>query len=766
MKTLSKSRFTFRRALARHGARWCAGLALVLLACASVVGILPAGIVERLDLFVYDLRMRIEQPVLDRRIVIVNIDEKSLAEVGRWPWSRDVLAELTGKLSGHYRAKAIAFDVMFSEPDTSSGYATLTALAAADLKNVPAFGAHVAALKSRLDFDTRLANAFQGQPVVLGFSLSGQAGKGLLPPAAFGPAELAGRKLDALSWPAYIGNLAPLQRAAKAGGFINTELDLDGLLRSAPLLAKVGNVYYESLALATSRVVLGATMVSPVFLSGIDNFMSEDSLRDYGMLEAVELNTWPRPTRISVEPDIKTLIQFRGRGGPEGGAFPYVSAVDVLKARVPQQELDRRIMLVGTNASGLNDLRATPVNPEYPGVEAHANIIASILDGQFKQRPDYAAGFDLLQVLFLGIVLIIALPALGPIVAILFAMTAMALAIGFNFWAYHTVNLVLPVANALLLIAGLFLLNIGWGYLFEYRRRHAMVSLFGEYVAPELVAEMAENPQSYSMEGESRDLTVLFADVRGFTTISEKMTPNALREYINLYLTAMSENIRGNRGTLDKYIGDAVMAFWGAPVALPDHASRAVATALLMQASAHALNKDFIGRGWPPLKIGIGLNTGQMRVGDMGSKIRRAYTVMGDAVNLASRLESITKVYGVGVIVGEATKLGAPEFAYRELDRVRVKGKNEPVPIFEPIAQQSALSDNARGALARWHSALELVRGQAWDQAESIIRQLQQLDPGDALYALYIERIARYRQRPPASDWDGVTNFATKDSFD
>jgi adenylate cyclase len=264
------------------------------------------------------------------------------------------------------------------------------------------------------------------------------------------------------------------------------------------------------------------------------------------------------------------------------------------------------------------------------------------------------------------------------------------------------------------------------------------------------------------MEGESRELTVLFCDVRGFTTISEGLDPNALREYINIYLTAMSEDIRGNRGTLDKYIGDAVMAFWGAPVTLPDHAARAVATALKMQATAQALNQDFIARNWPPLKIGIGLNTGDMRVGDMGSKIRRAYTVMGDAVNLSSRLEGITKVYGVGIAVGNSTRLAAPAYAYRELDRVRVKGKNEPVPIYEPIALDAELDDTAREALQRWHNALALLRAQQWDSAELLVRDLQAHEPGRALYALYLQRIDHYRAHPPGADWDGVTSFDTK----
>jgi adenylate cyclase len=313
----------------------------------------------------------------------------------------------------------------------------------------------------------------------------------------------------------------------------------------------------------------------------------------------------------------------------------------------------------------------------------------------------------------------------------------------------------------LLLTAALFICNLGWSYLFEFRNRRAMVGLFGEYLAPELVAEMAANPKKYSMEGESRNLTVMFSDVRGFTTISESLNPRELREYINAYLTAVSEDIRGNRGTLDKYIGDAVMAFWGAPLPLPEHASLAVATALKMQRSVIELNADFVKRNWPPLHIGVGVNTGIMHVGDMGSKIRRAYTVMGDAVNLGSRLESITKIYGVGVIVGILTRDATPEYAYRELDRVRVKGKNEPVPIFEPLGLAKELDQRTRDLLQQWHEALAMVRAQNWDEAEKKLRELQAENP-HGLYELYLQRISHYRIAPPPSDWDGVTAFDSK----
>jgi adenylate cyclase len=750
-----------RQLLEKYGERWAFALLMVVMACMLALGLLPIHVIERLDLYAYDLRMQVHKPQLDPRIVVVDIDQKSLSEIGRWPWSRDVIAELVNQLGDKYHVRSVGFDVLFNEADTTSGYATLVSLANSEFRDVPGFGDKLRALKPTLDYDGRLARALQGKPVVLSFFLSNHAPKGTLPKPAFTEADLQGRALDSITSPGYDAALPALAHAARAGGYMNTEIDSDGLLRSIPLLSRIGDGYYESLSLATGRVALDADKISPVFLQD-QALMSKEQLRKYGALAAIEINTAPRPMRIPVEPGMRALIEFRGPGGPDGGAFRYIPAVDVIKGRVPVQDLFDRIVLVGTTAPGLNDLRATPVNSEYPGVEAHANMIASMLDGKFKQRPDFATGFDLLQIIAVGLLLALVLPVLAPTWSILFAAASAAAVIGFNFWMYQSLNWVMPVATVLLLVIVLFVFNLAWGYLFEHRKGRAMVHLFGEYVAPELVAEMASNPESYNMEGDSRVLTVLFCDVRGFTTISEGLDPNALREYINLYLTAMSEDIRGNRGTLDKYIGDAVMAFWGAPVALPDHASRAVATTLKMQATAHKLNAEFIARGWPPLKIGIGLNTGNMRVGDMGSKIRRAYTVMGDAVNLASRLEGITKVYGAGVVVGEATRQNAPEYAYRELDRVRVKGKHEPVPIFEPLALDADLDPARRAALQKWHAALELVRAQQWDVAEQAIGELHAAWPDDLLYLLYLERITHYRAHPPGADWDGVTTFATK----
>ncbi len=739
--------------LRRYGARWALGLALTLAALAYVMGIWSSHAIARQDTIIGDLRMRLEAPVLDPRIVIVDIDTKSLGEVGRFPWSRNVLAKLVDQLAGRYGAAAIGFDISFPEPDTSSGYAVLDRLAAHELKDVPALRAQLAQLQPALDYDGLFAKALQGRPVVLGYNLA-EVKRGALPAPAFTAADLQGRELVAYAADGYEANLARLQAAARGAGSFTVISDDDGMVRSSSLMQQIGEGYYPSLALATAAVYLDAGKMTP-------DFGKYDA--DSGAADAIRVVGTRGKRRIPVGLGLLTAVQFRGTGGPQGGAFRYVSAADVLAGRIDPRVLKGAIVLVGTTAPGLQDLRATPVNKEYPGVEVHANVIKSILDQHYKTHPDYASGIEFAQVIVVGLALSLLLPALAPLAAVLTSGFAFAAVVGLNWYAYRALDWTTDMFICLLLIAVLFVLNLAWGWFFEHRKGRALVSRFGEYVAPELVAQMAENPEAYTMEGESRELSVMFVDVRGFTTISEGLSPKALREYINLYLTAMSEDIRGShQGTLDKYIGDAVMAFWGAPVAFADHASRAVATSLLMQASAARLNEDFQRRGWPPLAIGIGINSGLMHVGDMGSAIRRAYTVMGDAVNLGSRLEGITKVYGVGIAVGEATRLAAPEFVYRELDLVRVKGKNEPVAIFEPLGKPADLDPAVLDELAAWDAALARVRAQDWDGAQGAIAALHAAHPQRALYALYLERIAHWRADPPGAAWDGVTTFETK----
>jgi adenylate cyclase len=313
------------------------------------------------------------------------------------------------------------------------------------------------------------------------------------------------------------------------------------------------------------------------------------------------------------------------------------------------------------------------------------------------------------------------------------------------------------------MILVLFTLNMMYGFFIEARGMRQITGLFGQYVPPELVDEMARNPEKFNMAPRAQELSVLFSDVRGFTSISEALTPEDLSHYINEYLTNMSLVIREqHRGTLDKYIGDAIMAFWGAPVADAQHARNAVLAALGMQEEANSLNEKFKARGWPTFKIGIGVNSGVMRVGDMGSKIRKAYTVMGDAVNIASRLEGITKQYGADIIIGEGTRKLITGFVLREVDRVRVKGKDEPVIIYQPLGLEGQVEQAKLNEIKLWNQALKLYRNQDWDMAELQMLNLQKGSEDGELYGVFIERIAHFRAHPPEDGWDGAWTFETK----
>jgi adenylate cyclase len=312
------------------------------------------------------------------------------------------------------------------------------------------------------------------------------------------------------------------------------------------------------------------------------------------------------------------------------------------------------------------------------------------------------------------------------------------------------------------MIALIYIINMSYGFFVESRGKKQLAGLFGQYVPPELVEEMAKNPTSFSLEGEIREMTVMFSDVRGFTTISEGLDPKELSRLMNEFLTPMTQVIHHNRGTIDKYMGDAIMAFWGAPLLDDQNAKRALQAAVDMIAALEKLNVEFATKGWPPINIGVGLNSDMMTVGNMGSEFRMAYTVMGDGVNLASRLESLTKNYGVNIIVSEFTKALVPEFAYRELDNVRVKGKEKPVAIFEPIGEATQMDEATKDNLKLYREALKLYRSQSWDLAEKQLINLQKQEPQRYVYEMYIKRIAYFRQNPPEASWDGVFNYETK----
>jgi adenylate cyclase len=389
-------------------------------------------------------------------------------------------------------------------------------------------------------------------------------------------------------------------------------------------------------------------------------------------------------------------------------------------------------------------------------------MIAGILDRKIPQKPPYMLGAEVMLLVGIGLLLAIMIPMLSAVWATLSSFIALAAVSGLSILAWTQAHTVLPLATSLLMILSLYVMNMAYGYFVESRSKRQFTELFGQYVPPELVDKMAQDPEKYSMEGKEEQLTVLFSDVRGFTSISESLSARDLTLYINDYLTAMSLVIRGNGGTLDKYIGDAIMAFWGAPVEDASHARNGVITMLGMQKRAAELNEEFRAKGWPEFKIGIGVNSGRMRVGDMGSKLRKAYTVMGDPVNLGSRLEGLTKQYGLGMLVGEETKKAVKDVVFREVDLVRVKGKDTAVAIYEPIGMEGQVDKKVLDELKVWNQCLKQYRAQDWDQAELSLMNLQRINPECALYVSYSEEVVKHRKNPPGPGWDGVRKFEEK----
>jgi adenylate cyclase len=334
----------------------------------------------------------------------------------------------------------------------------------------------------------------------------------------------------------------------------------------------------------------------------------------------------------------------------------------------------------------------------------------------------------------------------------------LATVLGIIFAGWQYANLVLPMASLLLMIGLIYLLNMSYGFFVESRGKRQLTGLFGQYVPPELVDEMAKNPEAINLQGESREMTVLFSDVRGFTQISEGLDPQQLTQMMNEFLTPMTQIIHSNRGTIDKYMGDAIMAFWGAPLRDKNHAQHALNAALAMNAAMKDISAKFMAKGWPEIRMGFGLNTGDMVVGNMGSSFRMAYTVMGDSVNLGSRIEGLTKNYGADIIVSEFVKAQTPDMIYRELDIVRVKGKDRPVSIFEPLGKTEQESKQTLDELDVYHEMIKHYRLQAWDLAEKKLKNL----PQRPLYVLYAGRIKQFKKSPPEKNWDGVFNYESK----
>ena len=721
---------------------------LIILLTLHMTGLVNIGFVELLDNSMYDLKVKATMTQgVDERVVIVDIDDKSLQAEGRWPWSREKMARLQTNLFEQYGAVAVGYDIVFSEPDSSSGLPVLEALAANELKDFPLFAGMMEQLRPRLDYDGLMAESLGKGMSVLGFYFNVNEGAeriATLPNALFTQDQLGGLGADFMDAKGYGGALPRLLEKATAAGFYNSLPDNDGVIRRMPVMIKYQAGYYASLPIMLTRAAMDAKEIKLVNPGG-------DGFNRY-MPHALEIEG----LKVPFDTQGGVLVPYRAPG-----SYRFVSATDIISGQVPSSEIEGRVVLVGTTAPGLADIRVTPVSEVFPGVEIHASLMSGILDQNLKWKPRQITTLNVIIVVILGIVVGILLPMTTPMISAFSTLGFLVIVIALDVWAWNALNMEFSLGAPMITVMGMFVVNMSYGFFVETRAKGQITKLFGQYVPKELVEEMSRDPDRYNLKGESREMSVLFSDIRDFTSISEGLTASALAEMLNFYLSSMTRIVQQRRGTIDKYIGDAIMAFWGAPMADPNHARDAVMAALQMQRHLEELNPQIQLKGWPEIKIGIGVNSGKMNVGNMGSEFRMAYTVMADGVNLASRLEGLTKQYGVGILAGEDTVALCPDIEFMRVDAVRVKGKVNPVTIYEPLGPKDQLDIAALKRKQDFEQACSAFQLYDFDLAEDILRKAHKRFPSK-LYVVYLERIAHFRENPPPTDWDGVFTHTTK----
>lgn len=704
---------------------------------------------ERLELLYYDWRFTTVplQPIstalpeiTEHPIVIVDVDEASLSAIGQWPWRRSVVARMVSQLTDQ-GAAVVGFDVVFAEPelgirqwlhDQANNNAALQPLLEAAIAH-----GHI------IDGDQQLAQALQQTDTVLGMFFQSdsdlKSGQLLSPVASLAPERQSGY----IHMPGYTSAIPALMSAATMGGFVSTFGDADGIIRRSPLVIRYQDALYPSLSLSMVMAYL------------LDSGLQRDEVTVGDWWVPRELGLKGRMARTDAQGQV--LVPFLGGQG----SFPYVSAADVLAGKVEDDQLEGALVLIGTSAQGLSDLRSTPVGARYPGVEVHANIIHALLEGRFPYRPEWASGATFVLMMGVGLVLSWLLPGASPLRVVVASLSVVTLVLLGNWWLWHTQYLDLPLSGMLMLVMVLVVLNLAYSFVTENHTRRRLKGIFDQYVPPAHIEQMMEEPDAYHLHGENRELTVLFSDICSFTSISENLSAVELTQLLNHYFTPVTRTIFDHDGTIDKYVGDLVMAFWGAPVTDAEHANKAVAAALALTEVTRSLAPEFQQRGWPVIDAGIGLNSGEMNVGDMGSAYRRAYTVLGDAVNLGSRLEGLTRFYGVPVLVGERTRELADEFEYQYIDRIQVKGKEKPVDVYAPLGRLGSLDAAKAEELQVYQQALEQYFAQRWQEADKTFSDLQQRYPRVRVYQVYQARVQHWLQHPP-EQWDGSFRHTSK----
>lgn len=725
--------------------RTLSGLLLTLFMVFPVIQGDRPELLQRFEYDLYDLRLRqFLSEEKDPRIVIIDVDEKSLAAEGRWPWNRTKLAVMLDQLFDTYGVAIVGFDMVFSESDQSVDLDVLRTL----LKQNTEVSGLDNALK-QLDSDQIFSQAIADRPVVLGY-LFDRSRKELEIGHPGKPVIENMPRLDNLPIPqatGVISSLSQIQSVSVWNGFFdNPMVDSDGVYRRVPMIQRYHENYYPSLALSMLLALFGEDVVTPI--------IETDVTGDKDALVAIDA----AGLEIPVDQHGAVLVPYRG---PQG-SFPYVSATDVIRGNVDPLLLEGAIALVGTSAAGLLDLRVTPMSNRYSGVEVHANILSGLLDEKILHQPDYTLGVELVQLIISGILLSVLIPRVSALFSSLITLSLIVTLVGMNLYAWKELYWVIPLGYTLVMVVVLYVFQQTTGYFFETRNRSLLANQFGQYIPPEVVEELNKQGKSVQLTGEHRHMSVFFSDIRGFTSLSEQLTPQQLTRLMNIYLTGMTQVIHENRGTVDKYIGDAVMAFWGAPLEDKEHPRHALQAAMKMLNILPELNEQLMSEKLPPVHVGMGINSGDMNVGNMGSNFRMAYTVMGDAVNLASRLEGLTKFYGCTLLVSGELAAEVPEYLYRELDKVQVKGRAEPVTILQPIGLKEECSSREIEQTELFNNSVALYQLQKWSEAEEGLKRYLEYQTEDVTALLYLERIEQYLSTPPSAAWNGVFSHTSK----
>ena len=749
--------------------------------------------IQRLELATLDTRFRYRPQRYshpDPRIVVIDIDQRAQEVLGRWPFSRTNFARTLDVLHDD-GAKVVGFDITFSKPDRSAApiRALWAELEARRKRGEPVdtkLSAEVQRLSASFDADKQFATAIQRfGPVVLGNyflftdadlrgmedstldAYANQIGFFAYPPAH--PLHLESQKQEKAGMLEAFANTNLLPQGAEANldqltsalngdyswtGFFNAPPDADGIVRRASLVLPYGRTknpdewdIYPSLDLMTARAYLGPP--------------AQDMNLIYGPQGIVEIRFGKA---LLLHPDGRGQMMINYQG--PASTFTHYSIVDVLQKTFPPGAFQGKIILVGATATGIGDLRGTPYGgTNYPGVEIHANVIDNILNQRFLKYGFRQALADVLLILFFGIPLGIWMALVSPR-WMWFGVSLLLPIVAVNFWAFlhgWWLNLLVP---ALTLSTNVLLVSL-YRSLFEEKEKRRVRTAFGQYLSPEVIRRLLVNPQL--VEPKKTDITVMFSDIRGFTTISEKLDAQELALFLNQYLSDMTGLVFEHHGTLDKYIGDAVMAFWGAPFEEPGHAAGGCNTGLQMMDRVREMQKKWEAEGKPHLDIGIGLNTGVASVGNMGSVLRYGYTALGDTVNLSSRLEGLNKDYGTHILVNETTYAATKDdgFVFRELDLIRVKGKLQPVTIYELIGRAGQNSvygtpEDVRARISLFQHARELYRKREWAEAQKTFQIILDKWPDEGPSRTYWKRCQDYLFDEPSSGWDGVFTITHK----